>query len=93
MTEEEVKTAIDQYLTSKRLFKPHDPKFVNVSRDKLLLDIVLSGDGGKEAKLLEERFMKTDEVISRIIGGTKACYKISAHDRHPIVRSVLDFGL
>ena len=75
------------------MFKPHDPKFVNVSRDKLLLDIVLNGEGDKEAKLLEEKLMKTDEVINRIIGGTKACYKISAHDRRPIVRSVLDFGL
>ena len=92
MTEEEVKTIIGRYLASKCLFKPHDPKFVNVSRDKLLLDIVLNREGGEEVELLEGNFMKTDEAINRIISGTKACYKISAHDRRPIVKSVLDSG-
>jgi len=90
LTEEEIKTITNQYLTSKRLFKPHDPTFVNVAQDKLLLDIVLTGKKGDGAKLLEKRFMNTDEVISRIVNNTKAWYKISTGDkRHPIIRLVL----
>ena len=91
MTEEEIKTVVDQYLTSKRLFKPHDPNLVNVSRDKLLLDIVLNREG-KGGKLLEGKFMDTNEVTDRIVKNTTACYKISTSGRRPIIRSVLYFG-
>lgn len=92
LTEEEIKTIVDQYLTSKRLFKPHDLNLVNVSRDKLLLDIVSNGKGKKE-ELLEGQFMDTNKMINRIISNTTACYKISTCDKRPIVRSVLYFGL
>jgi hypothetical protein len=92
LTEEEIKTVIDLYLTSKRLFKPHDPNLINVSQDKLLLGIVLNGEEGKRAGLLEGRFMATDKVINKIVSNTKAYYKISTCDRRPIIRSVLYFG-
>ena len=84
---------VDKYLTSKRLFKPHDPKFVNIAQDRLLLDTILNGNEGNRAELVEKKFMNTNEVINRIINGTKAWYKISAGDRQPIVRSVLRFWL
>lgn len=92
MTEEEIETVVEQYLRSKRLFKPHDLTLVNVSRDKLLLDIFSNGKGKKE-ELLEGQFMGTNKVVSRIIDNTTACYKISTCDKRPIIRSVLHFGL
>ena len=89
MTEEEIKGIINQYLTSKRLFKPHYPEFVNVAQDRLLLDTVLNGKKENKTELLEKKFMHTNEVINRIVNATKACYKISTGDRQPIIRSVL----
>lgn len=90
-TEEEVKTIINQYLTSKCLFKPDDPKFVNVAQDRLLLDTVLNGKEGGRAGLLEKKFMNTNEVINRIINSTKSWYKVSTGDKQPIIRLVLRF--
>ena len=92
MTEEEIKTVVDQYLTSERLFKPRDLSLVNVSREKLLLDIV-SNKEGRGAELVEGKFMDTNKVIKKIINNTTACYKISTCDKRPIIRSVLYFGL
>ena len=93
MTEEEIKTVIDQYLMSNCLFKPHDPEFVNVSQDRLLMDIVLNGKEGGGAELLEEKFVGTDELINTIVSSTKAWYKISTGGKKPIIRSVLHFAL
>lgn len=93
MTEEEIKAVTNQHLTSKRLFKPHDLNFVDVFKDKLLLDIVSNGEKGKGAELLEGKFMDTDKVIKKIISSTKACYKISTFGGRPIIGSVLYFGL
>ena len=92
MTEEEIKSMINQYLTSKRLFKPHYPEFVNVAQDRLLLDTILTGKENRE-ELLEKKFMHTNEVINRIVNTTKACYKISTGDGQSIIRSVLRFRL
>ena len=93
MTEDEIKTIINQYITSKRLFKPHDPELVNVAQDRLLLDTVLNGKEVDRAKLLEKKFMGTKEVINGIANSTKPWFKISAGDRQPIIESVLCFWL
>jgi len=82
---------VNQYITSKRLLKPEDPKFVNVAQDRLLLDTLLNGKESGRAELLENKFMNTDQAISRIISSTKAWYKISNGDREPIIRSVFAF--
>ena len=80
MTEEEVKMLTNQYLTSKRLFKLRGPEFVNVARDRLLMDTVLCGKGGVRAGLLKERFMNTNEVTNRIVNSTEPWYKIYTGD-------------
>ena len=46
------------------LFEPHDSKFVNVFLGMLLLGIVLNGEEGKGAELLEGKSMGTNEVIN-----------------------------
>ena len=86
MTEEEIKTIVNQYLTSKRLFKPQDPKFINVAQDRLLLDTVLNGKKAGKEELLENKFMNTNEAINRIVNTTRLWYKISTGDRQPIIR-------
>jgi len=91
MTEEEIKTVVNRYLTSKRLFKPQDPKFVNVAQDRLFLNTVLNGKEVGKAELLENKFMNTNEAINRIINSTKSWYRISTADGQPIIRSVLRF--
>lgn len=92
MTEEEVRTLTDQYLVSKRLFKLRDPEFVDLARDRLLMDTVLCGKGGVRAGLLKERFMNVNEVINRVVNSTKPWYKISTGDGRLIVTgSVLRF--
>ena len=82
---------VSQYITLKHLFKPEDPKFINVTQDRLLLDTVLNGKEAGRAELLENKFMNTNEAISRIVSSTKAWYKISNGDRQPIIRSALGF--
>ena len=86
MTEKEIRTMVDQYLASKCLFKPQDPKFVNVAQDKLLLDIVLKRKKAGKAELLESKFMNTNEAIRRIVNSTRLWYKISTGDRQSIIR-------
>ena len=93
MTEEEIKAIVGQYFTSKSLFNLDDPKLVDVSRDRLLLDIVLNGKEGKRTELLGKKFMNTNEVINRIVNSTKVWYSISTGDKRPIIRSVLRFWL
>jgi len=88
LTEEEIKTTINQYLTSKRLFKPHDPTLVKVAQDKPLLNILLNGKKGAGGELLEKGFMNTDEVIRRIVNSTKPWYKVSTGNGRPIIRLV-----
>ena len=92
MTEEEIKALINQYLESKRLFKPHDRKLVNVARDRLLLNTVFGGKEVNKAELVENEFMNTNEVINRIVNSTTAWYKVSAGGGQPVIRSVLGFA-
>lgn len=92
LTKKEIKNIITRYLTSKHLFKLDDPKFVNVVQDEVLLDTVLSGKESDREELLEQKFMDTDEVISRIVESTEEWYRIH-NDREPIVRSELYFLL
>jgi len=82
---------VNQYITSKRLFKPEDPKFINVAQDRLLLDTLSNGKEAGRAELLKNKFMNANEAINRIVQSTKAWYKISNGDREPIIRSVLGF--
>ena len=82
---------VNQYFMSKRLFKPEDPKFVNVTQDRLFLDTLLNGKESGRAEFLENKFMNANEAINRIINCTKAWYKISNGDREPIIRSVPGF--
>ena len=91
MTEEDIKTIIGQYLTLKSLFNPDDPRLVNVSQDSLLLDILSNGNGGKGAQLVGGKFIKTGEVISRIVNSKRAWEKVSTGDKLPVVGSVLRF--
>ena len=88
MTEKEIRTMVDQYPTSKCLFKPQDPKFVNVAQDKLLLDIVLKTKKAGKEELLENKFMNLNinEAINRIVNTTRLWYKISTGDGQPIIR-------
>jgi len=89
--EEEIKAIIGQYLTSKSLFKPDDPRLVDVSQDSLLLDIVLNGKKGKGAQLARGKFMETNEVIDGIVNSKKAWYKTPTGNKRPAVRLVLRF--
>lgn len=91
MTEEEIRAIVGQYLTSKSLFNPDNPEFVNVSRDGLLRDIVLNGRKDKETEPSGKTFMKVDEVINRVVNKTKVWYRISTGNEHPIIGSVLRF--
>ena len=93
LTEEEVKNIVNQYLTSKRLLKTRDKNTINIAQDKLLLDIVSNGKEVDKAKLLEKKSMDVDEVIKKVVGSTKAWYKISTGDRQPVIQSVLHFQL
>ena len=86
MTEKEIRTMVDQYLTSKCLFKPQDPKFVDVAQDKLLLDIVLKTKKAGKEELLENKFMNINEAINRIVNTTRLWYKISTGGGQPIIR-------
>ncbi|KAF9649472.1 hypothetical protein BDM02DRAFT_3230271 [Thelephora ganbajun] len=85
LTKEGIKIVINQYLTSKHLFKPHDPGFVDITQDGLLLDTLLNGKEEDRPGLLEKKFMSTDEVVNRITNSTKAWYKISTGSRQPII--------
>ena len=82
---------VNQYITSKRLSKPEDPKFVNVTQDRLFLDTLLNGKEAGRAEFLENKFMNTNQAINRIVNSTKAWYKISNGDNEPIIRSVFHF--
>lgn len=93
MPVEEVKKVTNQYLMSKHLFKPRDPKFVNLAKDRLLLDTVLCGKGGVRAGILEEKFMNTNEVINRVVNGTKTWHKITTGDGQTIIGLVPRFWL
>jgi len=84
LTEEEIKVTTEEYLVSRHLFKSHDPNLVNVSQDKLLLDIMLNGEEGKGTELLKGKCMETNGVINAIVSDNKACYKISTCDSHGI---------
>lgn len=87
MTEEEVKTVVNQYLTSNNLFKPRDSNTVDVSQDRLILDIVSNGREADKADLLQKKFVDVNAVIKKVVNSTKAWYKISTGDRQPIIRS------
>ena len=89
MTEEEVRALTNRYLESKCLFKLRGPEFVNVARDRLLMDTVLCGKGGVRAGLVKERFMNTNEVINRIFNSTKPWYKISTGDGQPFIMGLV----
>lgn len=77
MTEKEIESIISQYLSSNDLFEPDDPESVNVARDEFLLDTVLDGKESDREKLMRKEFMRTDEVISRIVDSAELWYKIS----------------
>ena len=69
--------------------KPEDPKFVNVTQDRLFLDTVLNGKEAVRAELLESKFMNTNQAINRIFNSTRLWYKISNGNKEPIIRLVL----
>ena len=87
MTEEEIKSVVNQYLTSNNLLKPRDSNTVDVSQDRLILDIVSNGREADKADLLQKKFVDVNVVIKKVVNTTKAWYKISTGDRQPIIRS------
>ena len=82
---------VNQYFTSKRLFKPEDPNFVDVTQNRLLLDTLLNGKESGRAEFLENKFMNANQAINRIVNSTNAWYKISSGNREPIIRSAPAF--
>lgn len=92
-TEDDIKTITTQYLASKHLLKPRDQDSVNVTKDKLLLDILSNGKKADRIKLLEKRFMDINDVVQQVFRSTKPWYEISTGGGQPIVRSAFHSSL
>ncbi|KAF9783951.1 hypothetical protein BJ322DRAFT_1109804 [Thelephora terrestris] len=85
LTVEEIKTVVNKYLISRKLFNPDDQSSVNVAEDKFILDIVSNGKENKRVELLKRKFMGTNDVIGHVISSGTQWYKLSSGNRQTII--------
>lgn len=82
----EIRSIVNEYVTTKQLLNPKDQAYINVTEDSTLLDALSDLKASERKQLQEIVFLRRNEAVDKIIGNMQPWFEIAGEGREPVVK-------
>jgi len=86
LTQVDVRSIVNGYVTAKQLLNSRDQAYVNVTEDSTLLDALSDLKASERRQLQETGFLRRNEVVDKIVGNMQPWFEITVEGRDPVIK-------